>query len=161
MPKFPAWMLPTLPPVVPLKTEFGQSHCDLLWLFALESNPNPFANDFSQFEKFRRDGAKQPEKMSCAKRSVQTSLCEIDSRQRFVLFVQVFGTDLESEFKILIIHFHGLFFVLLFGFGLSPFTDQAAPHRSSVGVVFRGHHETPMCQAARGGREIESELKRT
>jgi len=48
-----ARMLPNLSPVVPMETVLGQSRGDLVRLFAVKLNPNPPANDFGQFPKFR------------------------------------------------------------------------------------------------------------
>jgi hypothetical protein len=49
-----ARMLPCLPSAVPMEAKFRQFGCDLSGLFAVKLNPNPPANYFRQFPKFRR-----------------------------------------------------------------------------------------------------------
>jgi hypothetical protein len=48
-----AWMLPNLPPVVPMETKLGQCRRDLVRLLAVKLNPNPLAHNLGQFPKLR------------------------------------------------------------------------------------------------------------
>jgi hypothetical protein len=45
------------------------------------------------------------------------------------------------------------FCALLFGFGLSPFTEKDRETGRLVGVVFRGHHESPLRSRAGEGEK--------
>jgi hypothetical protein len=62
----------------------------------------------------------------------------------------LFGAALESRFLLVCMCFHGLFFVLCCSVSVSrPSLNQPAQAGRLAGVVFRGHHESPLLKSGK------------
>jgi hypothetical protein len=111
----PAWVLPRLPGVVPMKPKLGQNAGDGRGLLVRELNPNPLPNNLGNLEKAGRFATEQGQQFLGFQCPVRVPTRMINLRSQFS--ARLFGSAQEPVFLIFLCGgFHGLFFVLCCSF---------------------------------------------
>jgi len=78
-----AWVLPNLPPPLPMEAKLRQLRRHVARLFALKLKPYPFADNLAQFPKARGLVVKHFNHLRCGKSPILESQSEINSWQWF------------------------------------------------------------------------------
>jgi hypothetical protein len=81
--KISARMLPNLPPPIPMKTKLRPLCRDKSRLLLAKLNPNPLADNLTQFPKTRRVVIEHVQDSVCRKTAIVKSLLEINPMQWF------------------------------------------------------------------------------
>jgi hypothetical protein len=79
--KLAARVLPKLPPPVPMKAKLRQLRRHVARLLASKLNPNPLADNLTQFPKARSFVVKQVQNSGCRKSAIVKSLPKINPMQ--------------------------------------------------------------------------------
>ena len=115
-----AWVLPSLPGIVPVEAKLGKNAGDGRRLLVGELNPNPLPNHFGNLEEAGRIAAEERQQLLGFQSSIRPPEDEINLGS--VLSVQLFGSAQEPVFFFFLCGgFHGLFF------GAQPFVSFCRP----------------------------------